>query len=547
MLPRFLLVSAIGLFAVAAPSQTYRWETIDQLKIAFRVHEKLEAIPEQFKADDPHEVARYRPKDDGDYIHGKLGAYHWDLVVYQFDKTPGGGPVTGDTEPTPEEQMMNALREKHTAKDFDDFVRGKDPRYTDTRKFWVEGRTKKGSSKRPDLEWWEWSDAERAFGGSGGFILWYQYAAVYDVGEKQIALVCILPVMKDKKPDRKYERIAQRMLTSLVINENADEDEDLSDEARDKYANTPERKAELDLLKANIRDFDNWDYFTTESFIIAFSWDRKDHRDKRPAYRFAFDMAEHLEDIRSLYREHYPPHPGMKENYSVIRVCSDYDEFLKYGEMPRGVVGWFSPSTKELCVFRDVDHVFASGEDEMLAVVYHEAWHQYADQVLAGCRAEPVVRRGPRRVLRLVAPARPHVEVRVSPRTVRLDQDADPHGRDHPVGQDRRLAAVEVLRRGDHRPLRGSMGDGRLPEARGGTPAEQLGPVVVEDPADLRQGLHGGEGPRQGREEGPRGRRHREVRGRLEGLGREGLHQARLTARGRTARGVDDVTTRRRR
>jgi hypothetical protein len=381
MLTRLLLLPVLGLLAATASAQ-YRWETIDKLKIAFLVHDKLQAVPEPYKDEDPHQVARYRPKDESDYLHGKLGSYHWDLFVYQFDKNRSKeAPTTGDGDlPTRVQEKLEELRSEHVAKDFEDFVRGKDPRHTDTRRFLEEAKEVKGSSKRPPHSWWEYSDTQKAGGWAGedAYIIWYKYAAVYEVGETQIALVCGLPVMRGKSPDRKYEKIAKQMVTSLVINEDAEGTE--GSEVRDKYADTPERQAELDLLKENISDFENWDYFTTPNYMIAFSWDRKDHRDRTPAYKFAIDMGERIEEIRELFAEHYPPHKGMKVNYSVIRVCSDYDEFLKYGEIPPGVVGWFSPATKELCVFRDVDHIFDFDDDGTLAVVYHEAWHQYADQ-----------------------------------------------------------------------------------------------------------------------------------------------------------------------
>ena len=45
----------------------------------------------------------------------------------------------------------------------------------------------------------------------------------------------------------------------------------------------------------------------------------------------------------------------MKMPYSVFRVCATYEQFQKYGSSPRGVVGWFSPRSKELVVFQGGD------------------------------------------------------------------------------------------------------------------------------------------------------------------------------------------------
>jgi len=71
---------------------------------------------------------------------------------------------------------------------------------------------------------------------------------------------------------------------------------------------------------------------------------------------------------------------GAKEGhnpYPVFRLCAAYDQFQKYGQSPRGVVGWFSPQSKELVVFLGGDKMMGSGATE--TVTYHEGWHQYAD------------------------------------------------------------------------------------------------------------------------------------------------------------------------
>ncbi|MEO6596122.1 MAG: hypothetical protein ABIP94_15340, partial [Planctomycetota bacterium] len=76
-----------------------------------------------------------------------------------------------------------------------------------------------------------------------------------------------------------------------------------------------------------------------------------------------------------------PPEPeppaALREPYSVFRLCSTYEQFQKYGQSPPGVVGWFSPSSKELVVFLGGDQMMGSGATE--TVTYHEGWHQYGD------------------------------------------------------------------------------------------------------------------------------------------------------------------------
>jgi hypothetical protein len=195
--------------------------------------------------------------------------------------------------------------------------------------------------------------------------------------------------------------MAKQVLTSLEFAE-LEADEDL-DARRDEHADSPARQAALKKLKANIGDLKNWDYFTTPNYIFTFSWEYDKPQTKRDMYRFSREMEARLEEIREKFEEFYPPEkspgslrrgapvtgaaegeepaaPAAEEVYSVIRICNDLEEFHKYGDTQYGVVGWFSPMSKELVIYYDKGRVFLQNEDEMLAVCYHEAWHQYSDQ-----------------------------------------------------------------------------------------------------------------------------------------------------------------------
>ena len=66
-----------------------------------------------------------------------------------------------------------------------------------------------------------------------------------------------------------------------------------------------------------------------------------------------------------------------KPRFSVFRLCATYDQFRKYGNTSGGVVGWFSPASKELVVFLGGDKMMGKGATE--TVTYHEGWHQFAD------------------------------------------------------------------------------------------------------------------------------------------------------------------------
>ncbi|MBK8974303.1 MAG: hypothetical protein IPM29_00095 [Planctomycetes bacterium] len=383
------LVTVLAL-ATASVAQDYRWETNSELGIAFQVYKKLSQVPMQIGTEGGNQVQRFEPQDPGDYIYGRFGTYNWQLYVYDFgdppDSVTGGsaGPGTGGGGETREDAERQARLEqlrRRRATSLRDWIENKDPGRDDTRTIVVEAKTRAGSSKRPTSEWWEYYDVSKVRGATGREeeLIWYMTACAYEVNGRQVALICVLPVKSGTKPDSKWHRIAKTMVGSVRF---AEADETGTDDERDRYAITDEQKAELDRLKANINDLDNWDYFTTPRFIVTFSW--KDVQDRPKMIRFAHFMADELENIREMFEEHYPPHEGMEVHYSVLRVCATYEEFQKYGSTPYGVIGWFSPGTKELCVFYDETRQFGLDEDDTIAVTYHECWHQYSDQYWPG-------------------------------------------------------------------------------------------------------------------------------------------------------------------
>lgn len=378
----------LGLLAIAATAPTassqYRWESNEALGVKFMVHKKLESIPMRLGSGDPHQRARFEPKNEGDYIYTKYGKAPWQLHAYEFHPQ-GLAATTGvDTKPGKPENVEEArklaeaqLRAARVAKNFEEFVKEKDANRS-KRKFFVEGKTVKGGHKRPGCVLWEYSDGRgvRDSRGKTFELRIYRVAAAYEIDQRQIALVVSIPVKRGPKADKKYLGYAKKMVTSLRLLKEGGDLADAGDDERDEFAKTERQKEQLAALKKNIAGLDNWNYFTTPNFIICYSWDKPHKRAKSKA--FAERISERLEEIRSKFVEYFPPHEKQKKNYSVIRVCSDYDEFLKYGNMPTGVVGWFSPSSKELCVFYDADRRFGD-ENYIIGVCYHEAWHQYAD------------------------------------------------------------------------------------------------------------------------------------------------------------------------
>lgn len=85
-------------------------------------------------------------------------------------------------------------------------------------------------------------------------------------------------------------------------------------------------------------------------------------------------IAQRIELIREqIYEEQFPPtHPV--DAVSIVRVCADKREYIAYGGSPRSA-GYWNSGTEEL-VFYDASPS-RSLDDNTIAVLYHEAFHQY--------------------------------------------------------------------------------------------------------------------------------------------------------------------------
>ncbi|TAH35923.1 MAG: hypothetical protein EYC70_11775 [Planctomycetota bacterium] len=88
--------------------------------------------------------------------------------------------------------------------------------------------------------------------------------------------------------------------------------------------------------------------------------------------KFLKAIVERLEASRNLFERDFPPSKPI-DHVSVVRVCSNLEEFHKYGKTGGGVAGWFNPGTTELVIvdFKDYDRNLTYG------VMTHEAFHQY--------------------------------------------------------------------------------------------------------------------------------------------------------------------------
>lgn len=413
----FLLAIGVVLSAVApAPAQSWRTEQVLEAGIEFSAPSRLERLPMQLGKSGVHHRARLRPKDNADFVRAR---YYWYCDVYEFSKKEQKAGEVDLPEGMPEEArkqleklLARAGHKQH--KSFKEWLDAKKNIEIDT-----AGKKKRGRHGKLDYEHWVYA-WDNNFGPVG---ITHCEAAVYDFEDRQVALVIEMPLEVKSGPKRKWKTIIKKMIGSgkaLDPDDIADE----SDSKRDKYADTPEKKAALKAAIANIAGLEGWDYFTQPNYIVLYSWDFEKSDERVKAKKQAEFYSSRLEKMRELYIESYPldasgtkavwPDPEtipsitgpitgaptepkeeplteeekaerektraekkVETPYSVFRLCATYDQFRKYGQSPPGVVGWYSPRSKELVVFLGGDKMMGKGATE--TVTYHEGWHQYAD------------------------------------------------------------------------------------------------------------------------------------------------------------------------
>ncbi|MBL8755895.1 MAG: hypothetical protein JNK15_21550 [Planctomycetes bacterium] len=413
---RLSLVVLATMFGGFANAQDWRKESITSVGVEFDAPSRLERLPMQLGEEGIYHRARLRPKDDADYVRAQ---YTWYCDVYEFSSKK---PTEGDDglpDGIPEElkekfkQMLSMAKPKTKFKEWLDDKDQKEMEIV------VGGKPKKGRGKNLDYVHWVWLERN----GYGPAKITYCEAAVYSFPEREVALVIEMPLESDKPPvpKAKWKGLIDRIVTSgapAAVDASADD----LDKKRDQYADTPEKKEALATAKKNIADLKGWDYFTQPNYIVLYSWDFEKPDERAKARKEATYYATRLEKMRELYLKHYPldatgtravfpdpksipevkgPTTGSKSEeegkaeeaveehreakkdelgklrYSVFRLCAKYEQFMQYGQSPPGVVGWFSPASKELVVFLGGDVMMGKGATE--TVTYHEGWHQYAD------------------------------------------------------------------------------------------------------------------------------------------------------------------------
>jgi hypothetical protein len=413
-----LSLAVLWFAAAAASAQEWRTEQVVDSGIEIDAPGRLERLPMQLGASAVYQRARFRPKDNQDFVRGQ---YYWYCDVYEFSKKEPKGDDADLPPGLPEEakakikELMASAGFKRLT-DFKAWLGEKDQK---TITMEVEGKPRKGRAGKLDFTHWVWKE-ENGFGPCKTV---YCEAAVYAFEGREVALVIEMPLetAKPGKPKTKWKEIIDRMIASgRALDPVASEADE--NKKRDQYANTPERKEALTDALKNIEGLKGWDLFTQPNYIVIYSWDFEKPDERSKAKKDAEFYSSRLEKMRELYISQYPldasglkaimpdpksipsltgPVTGVPtapkpedaaasppteaepvekvaiKPYPVFRLCATYEQFQKYGQSPPGVVGWFSPMSKELVVFLGGDKMMGQGATE--TVTYHEGWHQYAD------------------------------------------------------------------------------------------------------------------------------------------------------------------------
>lgn len=408
-----MLAVAFMVIGAAASTAQYRVEKVPDCGIQFSAPNRLERLPMQLGTNAVYQRARLRPKDTQDYVRAR---YYWYCDVYSFAKKEQKASDIKLPEGVPEsmreqfKELMAGMGRGERHKSFEDWLNAKEGI-----EIIQKGKLKKKKGKKLAYKHWVYLE-DNGFGPVGQV---YCEAAVYEFEDREVALVIEMPLESKRppKPKSKWYNIIKKVMRSgeacKAVAANASSDK------RDKYADTPDRKKALEDAKANIAGLNGWDYFTLPNYIVFYSWDFEKPSEKAKSRKKALFYSERLEKMRELYIESYPLDPsgtkaimpdpdsipGLtgpitgkddskgkaaaaerlaekskelgKKPYSVFRLCATEEQFQKYGQSPPGVVGWYSPRSKELVVFLGGDRRMGAGATE--TVTYHEGWHQFAD------------------------------------------------------------------------------------------------------------------------------------------------------------------------
>ncbi|MFQ5507196.1 MAG: DUF1570 domain-containing protein, partial [Planctomycetota bacterium] len=293
--------------------------------------------------------------------------YEWGIKIYRFlAGAEEGAPVTeSGGKPSKEELFKRAMAAK-LPKDFEDWLKQRHKNAS----FKIRGKEgKQRSGSRLAYRYYEFVDAI-----NGAY--WLHAAAAYEIDQRQIVVLGHIP---DAKRRRMLGQLKKSVTSLRLLKDSKRKTRSRKIEGEEFVQIDPELRSKL-LAEAveNIKSLKAWDILCTKHYMVLYSFDKG----KRGAARaFAKDLAWKMDEINAMYRKYFPPHDKVRKGWSVMRLCRNSEEFQKYGHSPPGVIGWFSPQSKELVLFNAKGQGFKTEN-----VAFHEGWHQYADAYFPGAQ-----------------------------------------------------------------------------------------------------------------------------------------------------------------
>ena len=342
-------------------SQTYRDRAH---KFSLKIFRDYERVPLQpGEEENGGVVVRFAdPKSKGQNV----GTYDVEIEVVKIDTIHGGvgGGVTtgGDAggEKSPYEEFLASRRPKSAW----DATVGRALLFNASG---IEPEDMKGT---PDKEI-ESRDKPKVPG-----VLWKYEVPMPSMSGRTIDLFMMLAVFsKDDveygvfmqcggKLRKTYERSFERVAKSFMWFDDKAKDIETLD-VLDGVNISPKRRREIErgLVK-------NWDVVVSpkKNYVIVYNTNNGKNK------MLAEIIAERIEKIREqVYEVQFPPSRPI-DAVSVVRICKDRNEYISYGA-PGGSAGYWSSGDEEL-VFYDASPS-KKPDDDTLAVLYHEAFHQY--------------------------------------------------------------------------------------------------------------------------------------------------------------------------
>jgi hypothetical protein len=341
--------------AVAAPFDTPSRHYRDPVhKFSFKMYPKWQQVPVEIT--EKYEVAKFFESGDrGSYFDPEVN-------VYRLDKKSGAdGPVTGvDPSKLDNEKLRELLAASNAPKSVFDLAFGslivpEGAKNADPTKF-----TKVTSSDKVDGKLWI-HEIQRGNNPKVKTTMLLVMLAAFEKDGIEYGLRFSGPANRRKE----FEPAMKTMAKSFVFFDDKAKEVVNLDEILAGVNVTPKRRGEIEkgLVKG-------WGVEVSPQKNYVIIYNTKNNKNKL----LASTIAERIESLREqIYEVQFPPAEPIKA-VSIVRICGDRAEYHKYGG-PGGSAGYWNSWAEEL-VFYDASPAKAP-DDDTLAVLYHEAFHQY--------------------------------------------------------------------------------------------------------------------------------------------------------------------------